>query len=218
MTRSTFSTLRDAARDDWERAVTHRFVRELVCDTLPDQVLRDYLVQDYQFSSDFISLLGQAIASADVMPAKVRLAKQLGFIANDENTYFEDRFKQFEVPACEIKSPQLTPSSTGFRRLYRATIATRRYADAIAVLVVAEGLYLDWAERGTDHGTRMPTKPQNRGWVDVHRGDDFTQWVDFLISELDRVADPNDAELRDRFCEAVRLELGFFDDAYASSI
>jgi thiaminase/transcriptional activator TenA len=61
----------------------------------------------------------------------------------------------------------------------------------------------------------MPALPQNRGWIDVHRGDDFTEWVDFLIAELNRVADPDDSEQRDRFRLAVHLELGFFDDAYA---
>jgi thiaminase/transcriptional activator TenA len=215
MSATVYARFRAAAHADWEAAVTHRFVRELVTDTLPDDVLRDYLVQDNQFSFDFLSLLGQALASADTMSAKTRLAHQLGFIANDENAYFQERFVQFAVPQGEIDHPELAPASAGFRELYQSAVASRSYADALIVLTVAEALYLDWAERATDHGTRMPALPQNRGWIDVHRGDDFTEWVDFLIAELNRVADPDDSEQRDRFRLAVHLELGFFDDAYA---
>lgn len=210
-----YDRFRALAHDEWQAAVTHRFVRELVADQLPDDVLRDYLIQDNQFSFDFLSLLGQALASADTMPAKNRLARQLGFIANDEDAYFQDRFAQFAVPQAEIDHPQLTPSAQGFRQLYRSTLETRSYADALIVLTVAESLYLDWAELQTEHGTRMPKLAQNRGWVDVHRGEDFTEWVAFLIGELNRVADPADPEQRERFEQAVHYELGFFDDAYA---
>ncbi len=210
-----YDRFRTLAHGEWQAAIDHRFVRELVADTLPDDVLRDYLIQDNQFSFDFLSLLGQALASSDTMPAKNRLARQLGFIANDEDAYFQDRFAQFAVPQAEIDNPQLTPSAQGFRQLYRSTLETRSYADALIVLTVAESLYLDWAELQTAHGTRMPKLAQNRGWVNVHRGEDFAEWVAFLIGELNRVADTDDPEQRERFTQAVHYELGFFDDAYA---
>lgn len=210
-----YGILRAYTHDEWEAAVNHRFVRELVDETIAPEVLRDYLIQDYQFAQDFLSLLGQVLASADTMKAKVRLAAQLGFIAGDEDPYFHDRFAQYGVSEDQILHPELVPASRGFKKLYTDTIETRSYADGLAVLVVAESLYLDWAERATNHGRRLPVKPEHRGWVDVHRGEFFTEWVDFLIAEFNRVADPDDPELRERFSTAVHYELGFFDDAYA---
>ncbi|KAB7788179.1 TenA family protein [Bifidobacterium cebidarum] len=213
--KTPYEQLRELTHNDWEAAVNHRFVKELVNETIAPEVLRDYLIQDYQFASDFLSLIGQVLASADTMKAKVRLAAQLGFIAADEDTYFQDRFDQYGVSEDQILHPELAPASLGFKKLYTDTIKTRSYADGLAVLVVAESLYLDWAERATDHGRKLPVKPEHRGWVDVHRGDYFTEWVDFLINEFNRVADPNDPELRERFQTAVRYELGFFNDPYA---
>ncbi|OXN01032.1 TENA/THI-4 family protein [Bifidobacterium vansinderenii] len=213
---TTYERLRALVHDDWEAAVTHRFVRELVDETIDPDVLRDYLIQDYQFSEDFLSLLGQVLASADTMKAKVRYAAQLGFIAADEDTYFQDRFAQYGVSEDQILHPELAPASLGFKKLYTDTIETRSYKDGLAVLVVAESLYLDWAERATDHGRKLPVKPEHRGWVDVHRGEFFSEWVDFLIAELNRVASADDPELQERFRTAVKYERGFFDDAYAN--
>ncbi|MCH4250193.1 MAG: TenA family protein [Microbacteriaceae bacterium] len=213
-THSPYSTLRTAAAKDWEAAVTHRFVGELVDETIPPTVLRDYLIQDYQFAEDFLSLLGRALTTADRISSKMRLAHQLGVIADDEDTYFQERFEQYGVQAEKLAHPELTPSSTGFRKLYRDVTEHGTYAETLAVLVVAEGLYLDWAERGTTHGTRMPKQREHRGWVEVHRGDAFAAWVDFLVSELNRVVDQVTPGLTELFTRAVKLELGFFEDAY----
>jgi thiaminase/transcriptional activator TenA len=214
MSATPYETLRQQCSQEWESTIHHRFVDELVSDQLPDEVLRDYLIQDWQFSFDFYALLGEAIATADTMPAKVRLGQQLGFIANDENSYFQDRFSQFGVSQDKLLSPELTPSSQGFRRLYQDAVCAHSYAQALAVLVVAESIYLDWAELATDHGRMMPLKAQNIGWVEVHRGSDFTRWVQFLIDEFNRVADINDTAVVKSFTMAVHYELGFFDDAY----
>ena len=215
MNATAYDTLKTRYAKDWRRAVNHRFVNELVSDRLDDKTLRGYLIQDWQFSYDFYSLMGEAIATADTMSAKVRLGQQLGFIANDENSYFHERFSQFNVSEEELLSPELTPASAGFRKLYRQTVDAHSDAQALAVLVVAESMYLDWAEERTAHGTSMPEKAQNVGWVEVHRGEDFTEWVDFLIEEFNRVADPENDDVADCFANAVHYELGFFDDAYA---
>lgn len=212
---SPYNTLKTRCSAEWRSTVEHRFVKELVSDSLSDEALRGYLIQDWQFSYDFYSLMGEAIATADTMPAKVRLGQQLGFIANDENAYFHERFSQFDVSDQELRSPELRPSASGFRRLYRKTVDAHSYAQALAVLVVAESIYLDWADERTAHGTIMPQKAQNIGWIDVHRGQDFTDWVRFLIEEFNRVADPEDPDVAGCFSQAVHYELGFFDDAYA---
>ncbi|MCI1635758.1 TenA family protein [Bifidobacterium sp.] len=214
MNTTAYDVLKAQCSQEWDSTIHHRFVNELVSDTLPDEILRHYLIQDWQFSYDFYSLLGEAIAAADTMPAKVRLGQQMGFIANDENTYFHDRFVQFHVSDDELTAPELTPSSKGFRKLYRDAVDSHSYAQALAVLVVAESIYLDWAEESTAGGSRMPEKDQHIGWIDVHRGNDFSAWVQFLIDEFNRVADPQDSEVARHFTDAVHFELGFFDDAY----
>ena len=43
------SALMRSTSRQWAEAVDHRFVRELFAGTVDDAVMRDYLVQDYQF-------------------------------------------------------------------------------------------------------------------------------------------------------------------------
>ncbi|MFT9283176.1 TenA family protein, partial [Bifidobacterium sp.] len=199
---TAYETCKSACSEEWDAAVNHRFNRELVSDTLDDKVLRKYLIQDWQYTDGFYSLLGQAVASADRLESKIRLGRQLGFIANDEDSYFRDRFRQFKVTPAELDRPTLTPSSVGMARLYADTVDTRRYANILAVLCVAESLYLEWAQRLTDQGRVLPRKEQNLGWVRVHREAGFIEWVDFLIDELNRVGDPDDHALSARFAKA----------------
>ncbi|WP_098730426.1 TenA family protein [Brevibacterium epidermidis] len=146
-------------------AVDHRFVRELFAGSIDDTVMRDYLVQDYQFFESFLSMLGACAAHADELDAKLRFARQLGMLI---------------------------------------------------VLVVAEWLYLDWAESRED----MPPRQVHRGWIDLHRGEAFHGWVQFLVDELERVFPEEEDQSSEAetltyvWQRAVDLECAFFDDVY----
>ncbi len=208
--------LRLRATADWEAAVGHRFVDELLAGTLDDAVLTTYLVQDYQFCDAFVALLGAATATAPDLATRLVFARQLGFFAADENTYFVDSFDALGVREQDRVAPELTSATRDFDAVMREAAASRSYPAALAVLVVAEWLYLDWATR-PDADPAAATRPEHLGWVDLHRGPDFTAWVDFLRTQLDthEPADPAEADLvTSLFDRAVRCELAFFDAAY----
>jgi thiaminase (transcriptional activator TenA) len=90
------------------------------------------------------------------------------------------------------------------------------YPSCLAVLLVAEWLYLDWATRPD---ATLPDEPIQREWIELHSGPAFEAWVAFLRAEFDRVTPGLDAAHRGRvaelFTRAVDLELGFFEAAYA---
>lgn len=215
MSRST--ALRAANASDWEAATHHRFVDELLDGTLDDDTLRRYLVQDYLFCDAFTALLGQACASAPHLDARLPYARQLGFFAGTENTYFLDAFDALAVPETERRDARPLPATAAFDAVMRDAVASRSYAQVVAVLLVAEWLYLDWADRAAAEG-REPTRPEHLGWVDVHRGPDFTRWVQWLRDELDAIAlDPvQETDVATIFARAVRCERAFFDAAFTA--
>lgn len=208
--------LRDLVGPAWDAAVQHRFVDELLAGTIADDVLRRYLVQDYQFCDAFTALLGQATASAPTLASRLRFARQLGMFASDENTYFVDSFDALGVPEEDRRAPRTAEATREFDTLMRDVVATRSYPQALALLIVAEWLYLDWASRAY----REPfaaTRPEHVGWVDLHRGPDFAEWVRWLCAELTAAEpiEPRDrVAVEDVFCRAVACELAFFDAAY----
>lgn len=200
----------------WNGAVGHRFVDELLAGTLDDAVLAGYLVQDYQFCDAFTALLGQACASAPALPSRLRFAKQLGMFAADEDTYFVDTFDELGVSETDRVAPALTPATRAFDRVMRDALEARSYAACLAVLYVAEGLYLDWGERA-DREPIGDLERKHLGWIDLHRGPAFTAWVHWLRDELDGldIDAAEESAARGLFRRAVACELAFFDAAYA---
>jgi thiaminase/transcriptional activator TenA len=218
MTEPAFSDrLRAACAADWDAAIAHRFVRELSAGSVPPAVMRRYLVQDYQFIDRFVALLGAAIATADSFAARLRLSGFLAMIVADENTYFVRAFNALGVPEGERAAPPLDPTVRGFQALMAEAAETRSYAGALSVLMVAEWLYLSWAER---HQGPLPPDFVHAEWITLHDNPFFRDFVAWLRAELDRAAASLDAaglaRCEDLFRRAVALERGFFDSLYAA--
>jgi thiaminase/transcriptional activator TenA len=217
MGESASDQLRASVQGDWDAAVTHPFVRELCAGTLPSTTLRRYLVQDYQFVDAFTALLGAAVACADTAAGRMVIARQLGLVAGQENTYFQRSFDTLGVPAGQRLAPELLPVTAGFNRLMGEATASLDYPSCLAVLTVAEWLYLDWARRAPQP---RPSDPLAREWIEIHSNPAFVTWVEFLRGELDRVAARLPEPARDRcarmFARATELELGFFEATYST--
>lgn len=204
------SELQKRTNATWSKAVTHRFVDELWAGTVSDAVMRTYISQDFLFCDAFLALMGGAVSNCDSPRPRVLLARQVGFVSTDEDSYFLRAIKHLNAP----ESPEPRAPTQGFLKLIDEA---RRagYAETLVVLLVAEWLYLDW---GTRPGHATPGNWLYDEWIELHRGEAFERWVELLKSETDRVAAKADAATRERmgkfFVRAVDLELAFFDAAY----
>jgi len=207
--------LRERAEPDWTAAATHRFTREVIAGTVAPEAMARYLVQDYAFIDRFVALLGAAIHAAPGLPSRLPLARFLGMIASEENTYFQRSFDALGVPKALRESPPLSAPARGFQDLMAEAAASGRYADALAVLVAAEWVYLSWALPGLEScsGPFWCTE-----WVDLHANPYFEAFVEWLRGELDREGAALDEDGRaralDLFRRAAALERAFFDAAH----
>jgi thiaminase/transcriptional activator TenA len=212
---SLSTTLRGRTAATWDAAVRHRFVDELWRGAVDPAVLRAYFVQDLQFLDSFLALLGAAVAAADRPEPRIVLARQLGQLAGPENDFFARALDVLDVPHADRVAPRLAEPTRGFLDLMDTARASADYSTCLAVLLVAEWVYLDWADRPD---APAPDNWIAREWIDLHRGPAFAGWVRFLRSEFDRVTAGLDATAVERlaalFARAVALELRFFDAAY----
>ena len=215
MTDKFSERLKDMNQTSWDACVNHRFITEMFDGSLDDAVLRKYLVQDYQFINRFVALLGAAIASADVFAPRVTLSQFAAMITSDENTYFIRSFDALGVPEQERVEPQLNLPTVQFQTLMAEAARSQKYANCLAVLAVAEGLYLDAFDRP---GVAISPRFEHAEWVHLHANDFFRGFVAWLRSELDRIGAKLDPEARaeaaDFFGRAVALEQAFFDHVY----
>ena len=89
------------------------------------------------------------------------------------------------------------------QRVERQALVLAQLAAALAVLNVAEGLYLDWALKAPKP---MPDNFVHAEWITLHDNPAFQDFVAFLQAELDRVG-PQDAVLAGDFYQrTVALE------------
>lgn len=211
---SATETLRQSCLEDWTAATTHAFTDALADGSLDPQKMAGYLQQDYLFVESFVRLLASAVAHgpslADVVPA----AQFLGLICGPENTYFLRSFEALEVPS---EAKVMAPETQAFLDLMNEARLSGRYENMLAVLVVAEWIYLDWANPFED---RAPDLPFWFGeWITLHAGDGFSGVVAYLRGQLDAVYPTLDAAQQDEvtrlFTTAVSLERAFFDAAWA---
>ena len=208
----TVGRLLKRSQDDWQSAVNHRFVKELFEGTIENKVLKEYLIQDYHFFDAFLSMLGACVAHADKLDSKLRFAKQLGFLEADEDGYFLKAFRELKVSEKDYLEATLHPVTKDFQKLMYSAVDSSDYAHLLVMLVIAEGLYLDWGSKDLP----LPESYLHQEWINLHKGPFFVEWVQFLVDELNRITTERAdlTELQERWNQAVALELAFFDIGY----
>ncbi len=215
-TASTFTEwLREQNQANWDAAIHHRFIDELFSGTVADDVLQHYLVQDYQFIDRFVALLGAAIASADLFTSRVRFSRFAAMITSDENTYFLRAFDELGLPEKYRTAPPLTAPTKAFQDLMTESAESRIYPLCLSVLVVAEWLYLSWADRP---GAVLPERFIHAEWITLHNNPAFAEFIGWLRAELDRTGplldEQDQARCAAMFGRTVKLERAFFDHVY----
>jgi thiaminase/transcriptional activator TenA len=207
--------LRRQAADDWRRATEHRFVRELADGSLDAACFRRYLAQDYAFIETLVTVVGFAVARADSMAAKKRLAGFLGVLTSDENDYFQRAFDAVGASARERRGPPLSPVTAELRDLMLEAGEAGGYADVLSVMLPAEWVYLTW---GQAQAEARPAQAHYREWIELHALPEFADFVGWLRAELDRAVAgltvAAQAAVARRFARVVELEVAFFDQAY----
>lgn len=210
---SATQTLRDRVQPDWQAATQHVFTHALAQGTLSAERMAGYLQQDYQFIEGFVRLLASAVAHAPSLADAVPGARFLGQICGPENTYFLRSFEALEVP--QAADPAL--ETLAFQALMNQARLSGRYEIMLAVLVVAEWVYLEWASPFEDQAGQLPFWLGE--WITLHSGPDFASVVGYLRGQLDQLwpdlDDAARAEVRATFVRAVQLERAFFDAAWA---
>lgn len=203
--------LRLSSEPLWSEAVDHKFIQELTAGTVSDAVMARYLIQDHRFINNFLVLLGAALSYADTFEARITLGKFIGMISSDENDYFLRSFQALGVTERErIEQPDSEPTK-GINAIMLEAARSGSYAAMIAVLSVAEGVYLDWGQKAPQP---YPDNFIYTEWITLHNNSYFAGFVAFLRKELDRVGVKHKEICADFFKRMVELEVAFFSAAY----
>ncbi|MFP4136786.1 MAG: TenA family protein [Halomonas sp.] len=204
--------LRESSEPDWSATVHHPLFYALAEGRLAGDDFAAYMVQDYGFVDPFTALIGHAIGRAPSMADRVVLGQFMGMLTSDENSTFQRTFEAFGVPEAQRESPNYLPETRAFQSLLRETGDRGGYAEILAVLVVTEWVYLEWALRVKRAGDLHPLMGE---WIDLHDNPAFRDFVAWLRRRLEEEAETLDdaafARLAERFRETVARERAFHD-------
>ena len=207
--------LKSLCADDWQAATRHAFTDQMAAGTLPEDRMLAYLEQDHLFIDGFVRLLASTVARAPSLPNAVPGAQFLGLICGPENTYFLRAIAALGGDASQPATAH--PVTAELQAIMRRAAQSDSYAQMLAVLVVAEWSYLDWA---APHAGKAGDLPFWFGeWITLHSGAGFEGVVAYLREQLDRewpeLSTTQQRTVEAIFTETTRAERAFFDAALA---
>ncbi|EGW33796.1 uncharacterized protein SPAPADRAFT_54081 [Spathaspora passalidarum NRRL Y-27907] len=214
--------------DLYTESTTHPLTNELCNGTLSDHRLFTYLTQDLKFFQIGLNLFGNTLAYCDDPQAAIVLGKQIGFLSNDENDYFFKSLSQIKEENLQLlqekvgdmlgDNPVTLPEVEKYLDLLKyMTYQSKSYVELITFTYVMEKVYLGWADYNIDNGlVKQGLEFKHQEWIDLHSGEAFTKWVEFLKQEVDRVVKTEQDEkvCEEMFVKALKQEISFFDGCY----
>jgi thiaminase/transcriptional activator TenA len=120
--------------------------------------------------------------------------------------------------AAEAQNADPAPQTKAFQDLMAEAAASGSYEKMLAVLVVAEWVYLSWAAPVSPPRADLPFWFAE--WITLHAGEGFEGVVAYLRGQLDTQWETLDSTAREEaealFLRAVKLERAFWDAAWAA--
>jgi thiaminase/transcriptional activator TenA len=205
--------LREAAREAWEAATTHRFTQEVRQNALPESVFLAYVLQEYAFVKTSATVLGYAVAKAPALDAQAHLARALVGLTTDQEDFFRRAFRELGVTDAALVAP-LPWEVEAFRDFVLRVAATESYEAVLTTILGAEWLYVTWCR-----AVSAPiTHPLLREWVALHVTPAFEGGVNWLKQQLDERGPTLAKEKQDAlaylFRRTLELEVLFHDAVY----
>ncbi|QPG75684.1 hypothetical protein FOA43_003043 [Brettanomyces nanus] len=158
----------ESYRTVFDSAVDHRLVNELCAGKLADKTLLIYLVQDVKYFNLYMKIVLKTAYLCPDEAATIRFGKQVGFISNDENDYFErtidllcGRDSSLERYVND-KSFVLDEVKQYLSLLTRLTTRLQDYSydQMVTYLWTTEVVYLRWAQKAL----KDPNVPSDLHW------------------------------------------------------
>ncbi|OUW96496.1 MAG: hypothetical protein CBD90_01055, partial [Chloroflexi bacterium TMED230] len=151
----------------WESMTHHKFVLELGEGSLPENVFKNYFLQDYVFVNDLVTVASQGIAKAPNLNSASIFNNFLVGILDPENDLFLRFFKELGASEDDYSSAKASPTTQAFGDFLVRTSLEGTFDDIAMILYVTEGTYLDWGNRLLIEKAN-PNNAVYKEWIDLH--------------------------------------------------
>lgn len=205
----------EAAAPIQARILEHPFLSGLRDGTLPEDVFRDYVVQDSHYLKGFARALALAAGRASADDEIVFLATAGAEAITVEHELHAAFIADFALTPADVAAAPRSPTTTAYVDFMLAHAAAGSYADGLAAVLACFWIYREVGRELLAEGS--PDARYQR-WIDTYGSDEFSAQVDELLGIVDRHAPALGGPGRDRFAaiwlQGCRYEWRFWDAAW----
>ena len=217
-----FATLKDRCRPEWEAYTRHEFVEELGRGTLPLEVFRDYLVQDFHFLVQFARANALAAYKSRTLADITAAHRATGAILAETDLHLR-LTERWGIPRAELEAAPEKQATVAYTRY---VLDTGMAGDLLDLSVALAPCTIGYAEIGALLRPRLAGFAGDAGhpyreWIEEYSGEEFTAASRAAIAQLDALAAGGVSgrrldELTEVFRTATRLEADFWQQALDS--
>lgn len=207
------------AREAWEEAHDHPFVRALKNEELDEDRFKFYQMQDARYLEAFADTC--SIISARVSdPAEKEWlieASRLALVV--ERELHTEYGKKLGYGPEDIAALELTPNNRAYQDHMISTALRGSLAEAVAALTPCPWLYVDLGRIFlSEFGGSIPEEHRYSDWLETYTDPAFQEYMDRLLSYLQRHAEAADEAAREAareaFLTSTRYEWMFWQQAW----
>ncbi len=208
----------DGAAAAWGASFDHPFVRELAAGTLQPELFRFYQMQDARYLEAF-SDAAAIISTRSPVPAdKLWFIDAARMALMVEGALHAGYGEKLGYGPDDIMALELTPNNRAYQDHMVSTALRGTLVEAIAALTPCPWLYVELGQRlQREHGTPAASHPY-ADWLKTYADPGFDDYMNELLSRLQRAADAADDAARERaktaFVTSVRYEWMFWQQAW----
>jgi thiaminase/transcriptional activator TenA len=207
--------LLDAGAEIWAAQLDHPFVSELAAGDLDDAAFRRWLEQDYRYLFDYARTYAIAGAKAREEAAMATLLGGADAVLNEELDLHRSFADEYGVTETDLAETRKLPTCEAYTSFLVRTAYDRPVPVTVAALFPCMRGYLDAAEHMAE---RAEAEHRYTPFIETYTSEEFRAETAAVRELVDRyaAARPGSQDaMREAFLTSARLELAFWEMAYA---
>ena len=199
------------------RILAHPFVTGIGDGSLPVEIFKFYVRQDYLFLVQYSRVMALAVSKASDLESMVAFARLLHETLNTEMALHQSYCASFGISEAELEATSPAPTTVAYTT-YLLDVASRgAFSELVCAMLPCQWGYYEIGHRLMEQGPPSHA-PLYAQWIEMYSSAEFRGLVDWARSLTDRLAEEAGEQERRRMAEAyamaTRYELLFWEMAY----
>lgn len=201
----------------WKHTHLHPFVQGIKEGTLPAERFSYYMKQDFVYLKDYAKLFALGSIKATDLEMMSKFAALLNDTLHTEMNLHREYCAELGISAEELDREKPSPVNLAYTHYMLKAGQHGSLAELIACLLPCMWSYREIGRKLKEEIGDLSSHPYQR-WIEMYASEEFGELADWLIEELDCMAEGKSEKelevLQEHFVTTSRFEFMFWDMVY----